>query len=360
MNKSEEITTLVLDWGDTLMHTIPGYTGAMVDWPEVRLVAGVTQALEQLGGQYRLVVGTNAADSSAAQVKAALQRGGLDQFFQEVFTAHELGGLRKPAAGYFHALQAALGEPAHHMLMLGDDYQVDVLGAYQAGWRTLWYNPAVRACPGLAPLQDSDLYQMSDLPDALLRLRLPGWDTCQAWMRARALPHTLLLHSQSVAAAAYLMAIWLRQNGEAVDPILAHRGGLLHDLAKVAPVATGIPPPNHGEAAARLLSTYGQPELAEIARRHILFSLNDPQAGPRTWEEKLVYFADKLVEGSQVVPFEERLQALRRRYHYEEEVHPISEIVPALENLQAEICQAIRLAPDELVPKLRSYLFKGS
>lgn len=251
MGKLEEITTLVFDWGDTLMHILPGYTGAKVDWPEVSLVDGVTQALEQLGGQSRLVVATNAADLSAAQVKAALQRGGLGQFFQEVFTAHELGGLRKPASGYFHALQAAMGKPAHHMLMVGDDYQVDVLGAYQAGWGTLWYNPAVRACPGLAPLQDTDLYQMSDLPAALLRLRFPGWNTCQAWMRARALPHTLLLHSQSVAAAAYQMAIWLRQNGEAVDPILAHRGGLLHDLAKVGRIGPGIPQANHGERAAR-------------------------------------------------------------------------------------------------------------
>ena len=359
MGQREEITTLVFDWGDTLMRILPGNMGAMVDWPEVCVVDGVTQALEQLGGQYHLVVGTNAPDSNAAQVKAALQRGGLGQFFLEVFTAHELGGLGKPAAGYFHALQTAMGEPAHHMLMVGDDYQVDVLGAYQAGWRTLWYNPAVCACPGLAPLQDTDLYQMSDLPAVLLRLRFPGWNTCQAWMRARALPLTLLLHSQSVAAAAYLMAIWLRQNGEAVDPILAHRGGLLHDLAKVAPIQPENHHTNHGEGAARLLFTYGQPELAEIARRHMLFSLNNAQDSPHSWEEKLVYFADKLVEGSGIVTFEERLQALRSRYTMEEEGHPISEIVPALENLQAEICQAIHIAPGELAPTIRRFLFKG-
>ena len=358
MCKLEEVTTLVFDWGDTLMSTIPGYIGAMVDWPEVAVVDGVHEALERLAGHYRLVVGTNAADSTAAQVMAALQRGGLGQYFQEVFTTRQLAGLRKPNVGYFHALQTALGEPAHQMLMVGDDYQVDVLGAYLAGWRTLWYNPAVHACPGLAPLQDTDLYQMNDLPATLLRLRFPGWDTCQAWMRGRALPHTLLLHSHSVAAAAYLMAIWLRQNGETVDPVLAHRGGLLHDLAKVPPAGSGVLPANHGEGAARLLSTYGQPELGLIARRHMLFSLNVPQESPQSWEEKLVYFADKLIEGSGVVTFKERLEALRSRYRMEE--HPISEIMPALENLQAEICRAIHLPPADLVPKLRSYLFKGS
>ncbi len=360
MAKTAEITTLVFDWGDTLMHTLSGYTGAMVDWPEISVVAGVPQALEQLAEHYRLVVGTNAANSSAGQVMAALQRGGIGQYFQKVFTAHQLGGLRKPDVGYFHALQASLGEPAHHLLMVGDDYQVDVLGAYQAGWRALWYNPGVRACPGLAPLQDTDLYQMTGLPEALSRLRFPGWNTCQAWMRARALPHTLLLHSYSVAAAAYLMAIWLRQNGETVDPILAHRGGLLHDLAKIPPAGVGIQPVNHGEGAARLLTSYGQPELAQIARRHMLFSPHDPENAPQSWEEKLVYFADKLVEGSEVVPFEERLQALRRRYKMDDEQHPISAIVPALENLQAEICRAIHIPPPDLVPRLRSHLFKGS
>jgi beta-phosphoglucomutase-like phosphatase (HAD superfamily) len=358
MNEPEKVTTIVFDWGDTLMHTIPGYTGAMVDWPEIAVVDGTAQALQQLDGQYRLVVGTNASDSSAGQVMAALQRGGLGQYFQQVFTAHELGGLRKPHAGYFHALQAALGAPAHHMLMVGDDYQVDVLGAYQAGWRTLWYNPAVHPCPGLAPLQDNDIYQMSDLPSALSRLRFPGWDTCQAWMRARALPHTLLLHSHSVAAAAYLMAIWLRKKSEAVDPVLAHRGGLLHDLAKVPPPGAGHSTTNHGEAAARLLSTFGQPELAQMARRHMLFSPIDPQDSPQTWEEKLVYFADKLVEGSGVVTFEERLQALSRRYHMEDNL--MEKIGPALETLQAEICHAMHLPPQDLVPTLRRYLFKGA
>ena len=360
MHETDKVTTLVFDWGDTLMSTISGYLGPMVDWPQIAVVDGAAQALEQLAGRYRLVVGTNAADSSAGQVKAALQRGGIGQYFQEVFTAHQLGGLRKPAVGYFHALQAELNEPAQHMLMVGDDYQVDVLGAYLAGWRTLWYNPAIRACPGLAPLQDADVYRMSHLPDVLLRLRFPGWDTCQAWMRASLLPHTLLLHSYSVAAVAYLMAIWLRQNGEAVDPLLAHRGGLLHDLAKVPPAGAAVPPTiHHGEGAARLLTTYGQPELAQIARRHMLFSLNTAEERPQSWEEKLVYLADKLVEGSGVVTFEERLQALRRRYKMEEAEHPISEIVPALEALQAEICQAMHLSPAELVPKLRSHLYNG-
>jgi hypothetical protein len=360
MAKLEEITTLVFDWGDTLMHTIPGFTGAMVDWPEISIVEGVSQTLDQLAGHYRLVVGTNAADSSADQVMAALQRGGIGKYFQRVFTANQLGGLRKPDVGYFHALQAALGEPAHHMLMVGDDYQVDVLGAYLSGWRTLWYNPGVRACPGLAPLQDTDLYQMTGLPEAVSRLRFPGWDTCQAWMRGRALPHTLLLHSFTVAAAAYQLAIWLRQNGAVVDPVLTHRGGLLHDLAKIPPAGSGVQVANHGEGAARLLTTYGQPELAQIARRHMLFSLHDPESAPQSWEEKLVYFADKLVEGSEIVPFEDRLQALSRRYKMDEEQHPIRTIIPALETLQAEICRAIHISPTDLVPKLRSYLFKGA
>jgi putative hydrolase of the HAD superfamily len=90
----------------------------------------------------------------------------------------------------------------------------------------------------------------------------------------------------------------------------------------------------------------------------MLFSLNDPQDSPQSWEEKLVYFADKLVEGSGVVTFEERLQVLQSRYKMDEAL--ISKIGPALENLQAEICQAIRVPPGELIPKLRRFLFKGS
>jgi len=72
-----EITTLVFDWGDTLMTVDPRFSGAMGDWPEVTAVPGVQTALAALQGRFRLAVASNAVDSNAIQVHAALERVGL-------------------------------------------------------------------------------------------------------------------------------------------------------------------------------------------------------------------------------------------------------------------------------------------
>ena len=357
------VNTIIFDWGDTLMMNMPGASGPMADWPEVRAVAGAEQALAQLAAKYRLAMATNASDSSVRQVRKALARVKLDGYITAIYTVHELKAM-KPNPVFYQKLDMHLGCQPHEAVMVGDSFGADILPAHQVGMLTVWYNPAERACHPLPPVQDDEVNDMALLPQVLAHREkpsgaLPGVDQCLGWLQERALPPNIVAHSQRVAGAAYLLACWLRQSGVAVDPLLAHRGGLLHDLAKIPPAGSVIHQTNHGEGAARLLTTYGQPELAQMARRHMLFSLNDPEDAPQSWEEKLVYFADKLVEGSEIVPFEERLQALRRRYKMDDEQHPIREIVPALENLQAEICRALHIPPADLVPKLRSHLFKG-
>jgi putative hydrolase of the HAD superfamily len=160
-----------------------------------------------------------------------------------------------------------------------------------------------------------------------------------------------------VASISYQLALWLRANGCLVDPILAHRGGMLHDLAKLLSLQTGASSDDHGRLAARLLHTREQPELAEISYRHLLFCLIDETRRPQSWEQKVVYFADKLVEKSQLASLEERVQGLRERYpnHRQE----IDAVIPALLELQDEICAAADVQPDELLPCLNNALLGG-
>jgi len=95
-----------------------------------------------------------------------------------------------------------------------------------------------------------------------------------------------------------------------VNPILAHRGGLLHDLAK----ATHHQGMDHGQLAGEMLRQKDEPALADIADHHMLFTLLDEVRMPRTWEQKLVYYADKLVEKNELVSVDERLAGLQERY----------------------------------------------
>jgi putative hydrolase of the HAD superfamily len=285
-------------------------------------------------------------------VRQALARVGLDGFFSAVFTAAELGA-RKPEPDFFASIQSVLGLEARDLFMIGDDYAVDVLGAKLAGWRAAWYNPRQSAAPGLLPQQDVEMVHWSQLADMLDRPKNPGYTQCIAWILSQPASPNLLAHVHAVAAAAYQLALWLRANGLSVDPILTHRGGLLHDLAKLETLRRApAQRVGHAELAAMILHDLQQPALAEIARRHPLFTLRHPDLAPRTWEEKLVYFTDKLVEGSRIAGLEERVLSLRRRYP-DDDAH-IAAMTPALIDLQAEICAAAGISPELLASRLKS------
>lgn len=339
---------IVFDWGDTLMTTFPEYGGAMVDWPRVAAEAGAAEALKALSVRYRLLVGTNAANSSAAQVAAALERAGLGGFIERVFTVHELGS-RKPEPGFYRALESQTGLPAHQIFMVGDDFSVDVAGAWQAGWPTVWYNRTGQAAPGLQPLHDREVTHLSELPAALEAPALPGYSESTAWLLQQGASAGLLAHVRTVSALAYQMAVWLRAAGQPVDVLLAHRGGLLHDLAKLSRAPAGERA-DHGARAAAMLESRGQPALAQIAHRHMLHQALDTEFAPRTWEEKLVYFADKLAEGSRVVVVEERLHSLRQRYP--QHVESIDATAPAILRMQKELCAAMGFPVQDLHARL--------
>jgi putative nucleotidyltransferase with HDIG domain len=345
----KELTTLVFDWGDTLMKVFPQYSGPMADWPEVAAVEGAPQALAQLHQKYRILVATNAADSSAAQIQAAFARVGLDPFIDAIYTFHELGS-RKPDPAFYRSIEKIAGQPASQWVMIGDRYADDISSAWQTGWHTLWFNPNYIPAPGLLPVQSAEISRFADLPAVLERPFLPGIQTCLAYMFQEGTSANLIQHVQRVAAISYQMALWLLASGQAVNPLLAHRGGLLHDLAKLSK-KTSSNSENHGERAALILEAYHQPEIAQIARRHMLFAVLDPTGKPATWEQKVVFMADKLVEGGRVVSLEQRLAALQHRYpqHKEEMI----KAAPAIQELQSELCAALGLSEDDLINQLQ-------
>lgn len=351
MNTHETLPHIIaFDWGNTLMLDLPQYSGPMVDWPEVAAVEGAETALAELSQHSRLIVATNAEASDSIKVRAALQRVGLDGYISEIFTGREISG-RKPQREFFRSIEAHYGAD-RELAMVGDGYASDVVGAWQAGWLAVWYNPRGAAAPGLQPLHDLEIKRLADLPAALAQPRLPGWSQTLCWLVEQNVPANLMLHVQAVSAVAYQLAVWLRAAGEPVDPLLAHRGGLLHDLAKVTTHHTHEI--NHGEAAARLLEGRGQPALAEIARRHILTNLMDAQLAPRTWEEKAVFLADKIVEGSRLVTLDQRIGALSQRYSRFSA--GIQACLPALRKLQREICSHMRVPEADLIDRLQAAL----
>ena len=343
------IQAVLFDWGDTVMRVFPEYDGPMVEWPRVEAMPGIAAALEALQGRYRVVLATNAAASGATLVWAALQRVGLEKGFFAVFTAHELG-LRKPDPAFFQAIVRALGVSPQDTAMVGDDYRADVAGAKAGGLRAVWYNPSGAPCPALHPLHDAEASDLAALPAALESIRLPDLAECLRWLSQQDLAPQVERHSYAVAGVAFRIAEALRARGLPVDPLLAHRGGLLHDLAKLSGKRQGRP---HGTLAGELLRARGYPDLAAVAERHVLLALLDPASPDRpvTWEEKVVHYADKIVSGETLVGLPARLDDLCRRYpDYAERIRRCE---PAITALEAEICSALGTTPAALLEDLR-------
>ncbi len=346
------ITTLVFDLGDTIFAMDPRNHGSVADWPYLIPIPGLEPALAALRARFKLVIASNAEDSGAEKMRIALARAGLDKYFTEIFTAKELG-LRKPDPAFFRWIAGRLGAAPHELVMIGDSYAVDIPGARQAGWKTVWYNPKCLGAPGPLPLEDVNLLDMARLPQALERLDLPDALACQAWYLVQGSGGFLWQHVEMTGLVSYYLAIALRAAGQPADPVLAHRGGLLHDIAKISAKRTHT---NHGDLGAAVLRELGQPELAEIAQRHMLFYLGDPEKGPRSWEEKIVHFADKICEGSQVVEWPERLHGLAKRYPGS--IEAMRALTPAVEALQAELAGAAGLPSAGLVAHLRQAIYQ--
>lgn len=97
----------------------------------VELYPDVEGALDRLAAHTPLAALTN-GNADLAQI-------GLRHRFVFALGAREHGSA-KPDASIFHAASARLGIEPHETLHVGDDPELDVVGAAQAGLRTCWIN----------------------------------------------------------------------------------------------------------------------------------------------------------------------------------------------------------------------------
>jgi putative hydrolase of the HAD superfamily len=130
----------LFDWGDTLMRVFSQYSGAMVDWPYVEPIDYAADVLAALHEQALLAVATNAKDSDEVQIRGALERAGLAEYLDFIFCFRTIGYL-KPSPEFYKEILERLKLPADRVIMIGDEWNADILGANQAGLRAVWLNP---------------------------------------------------------------------------------------------------------------------------------------------------------------------------------------------------------------------------
>ena len=98
------------------------------------------EVLDYLKPRYRMHLITNGFNDIQS-IKLASSN--LTHYFEEVITSEHSGHLKPDPRMFAHALQRT-GATATESLMVGDNLECDVLGAYNAGIDQVYFNPAKR------------------------------------------------------------------------------------------------------------------------------------------------------------------------------------------------------------------------
>ena len=131
----------------------------------------------------------------------------------------------------------------------------------------------------------------------------------------------IVRHCQAVAMAAKIMADEAELRGRAVDKQAVIAGALLHDIGRTRSQTV-----MHGLQGAEILEKEGvDRKVVEIVRRHVGAGISPEEAKklglpdfdyiPRTLEERIVCFADKMVDADKVRPFGEEVHRFISKSH---------------------------------------------
>jgi uncharacterized protein len=129
----------------------------------------------------------------------------------------------------------------------------------------------------------------------------------------------VIAHCKAVSALAVKFAEACQKKGVSVDVDLVRIGGLLHDIGR-----SRTHDVSHAVAGVEIARSLKLPEpVVSIIERHIGGGISADEAlklglpakdyFPLSLEEKLVAYADKLLEGSKVVPLEKTVEQFSQK-----------------------------------------------
>ena len=195
------------------------------------------------------------------------------------------------------------------------------------------------------------------------------------------LPTHIRKHSEAVTRMGVFLARRLAEKGITVDVDLVERACLLHDLFRVCdfPLEDFRPfeqpvteadkskwrslKAEHGhrrhEDAAHAFLQDQYPVLAETIRKHRYTAIIAEEEGLDSWEEKIVYYADKRAMHDTIVPLKQRLDDAHRRsafalakagkpYNPEME----TKVDALIFRLEEELFSRLDVEPDEVTEEL--------
>jgi uncharacterized protein len=144
--------------------------------------------------------------------------------------------------------------------------------------------------------------------------KLPSREQALNFLRESGCSQNVIKHCEAVAELALEIAKKCVEKGLNVNLELVEIGALLHDIGRAKTHSV-----HHAVAGAQIAKALGLPEpVIAIIKRHVGGGITAEEAKklgwpkdvytPQTIEEKIVAYADKLIEGSKRVPIEETIE----------------------------------------------------
>jgi uncharacterized protein len=147
--------------------------------------------------------------------------------------------------------------------------------------------------------------------------KLPSREQALQFLRQSGCSKNVIRHCEVVAELATEVAKVCKEKGMDVDLKLVEIGALLHDIGRSKTHSV-----HHAVVGAEIAKSMGLPKpVILIIKRHVGGGIVAEEAKrlgwpkgiyvPQTLEEKIVSYADKLLEGSRRVPIERTIEKFR-------------------------------------------------
>lgn len=104
---------------------------------KTKLVEGAAQILKQLRSEYKLHILSNGFHEGQL---TKLKFSGIHDYFDHVITS-EKASAKKPNSRIYDYAQSVTAALPESTLMIGDNLEIDVIGAISSGWDAIHYNP---------------------------------------------------------------------------------------------------------------------------------------------------------------------------------------------------------------------------
>ncbi len=140
---------------------------------------------------------------------------------------------------------------------------------------------------------------------------IPTKEECLKILKDRNVPANIIAHTTKVCEFSMKVVDLLESKGIKINRKLVEAGALLHDVEKLSPK-------DHVIEGVKLMKSLGFEEVAEVIKKHGLYHLDKEEFVPKTWEEKIIFYADKRVKNDGIVTIKERFDYIKQRYKKED------------------------------------------